>query len=101
MTDSASINLSDPRIIICGVVVIVATVIDLFWLKRHLFRWLMWSAVAIPLIFIIAPIPDQYDPLPSIAGRVAFGAVAAGVFALRAVVNDALRGMLDGGAKRD
>jgi hypothetical protein len=73
----------------------------LFWLKRHLYRWLLWSAVCIPVVFVIAPIRDQYDPLPSMAGRVAFGVVGAGVLALRAVVNDALRGLRNGGARRD
>lgn len=101
MPDSASINLSDPRLIICGVAVIAATLIDLFWLKRHLFRWLLWSAVCVPLVFVIAPISDQNDPLPSIAGRVAFGVVGAGVLVLRAVVNDALRGLRGAGASRD
>lgn len=96
--NSASISLSDPRIVICGAAIIAATLIDLFLVKRHSVRWLLWSAVGIPLVFIIDPIPDQNHLLTPIAGRVAFGVVAAGVLVLRAVLNDALRRSRRGGA---
>jgi len=91
--NSASIDLSDPRIIICGVAVVAATLTDLFLIKRHLIRWLLWTAVFIPLAFIVEPISDQDNLFLSTAERAVFGVVLAGVLVLRGVVSDALRGL--------